>query len=123
VVKDALIQSKRMAAMEKQDKNIRRRSFERVISNVPVKFFYGNSVYFGIVKNFSDNGMLISAKKIIFPLHVHLQIELLSPFNNEILVFPVRVSRLIKEDGICNGMGVELLNVTGNYLEIINSLR
>jgi hypothetical protein len=97
------------------------RAFKRIPANIPVKFFHGNSVYFGTVKNFSENSMFVSTSNIFFPLHAQFELFILST-NNRFLKIPVKISRLVKTDGYYNGMGVQLLNVREDYLAELSAM-
>jgi len=109
--------------MEDPEGYMERRVFERTPSNVQVKFYYGYSVYFGTITNCSESGMFVRTNKIFFPLHTHSKFELFILCNNKVLKLPVKVIRIEKMDGICYGMGVELQDITENYLELLCSVR
>ncbi len=49
--------------------------------------------------------------------------NILIPLKDEILSVPVQVSRLIKPDNICDGMGIRLLKQPQEYIELISSLK
>jgi hypothetical protein len=99
-----------------------RRAFKRIPANIPVKFFYGSSVYFGTVKDFSENSMFVSTNRILFPLHSKLEIFVPS-IHHGALKLSVKVARLAKTDGYYNGIGVQLLNETEeNLAEVFKSL-
>lgn len=109
--------------MENMERYMQERVFERIPSNVQVKFYYGYSVYFGTITNCSESGIFVRTNKIFFPLHLHSRFELFVLFNNKVLKVPVKVGRIEKVDGIYYGMGVELLDITENYLEFLCSVR
>ena len=90
-------------------------------SKIHVKFYSDNAVYFGEVMDYSANGMFIYSKYKIFPLYSQFELFLPST-NNEVLKLPVKVSRLANKNGICYGMGVELLKDPKDSLEFINDI-
>lgn len=100
---------------------MQRRAYERKPSNVKTKFFLGNSVYFGTITNFSENGLFVDTKDIYFPLRSRFEIFI--PSSGEVLKLPVEVRRLAETGDIHYGMGVELLDPPQNYLEFMDSLR
>ena len=108
--------------MRNPEQFLERRTFKRIQSNIPVKFYYGNSVYFGTLTNFSDSSMFVSTNKILFPLHSQCEIFIPS-INNESLKISAKVIRLADTDGYYNGMGVHLLNVPKDYLAFQESFR
>lgn len=95
-----------------------RRTFKRIPSNIPVKFFYGNSVHFGIVTNFSEDSMFVSTSKSLFPLHSQFEICIPS-INDDALRLSAKVARLSRTDGYYNGMGVQLLNAPEDYSALL----
>jgi len=99
--------------MENSEQNIQRRSAERMNSTVQMKIFFGNSVYFGNIHNYSNTGMYISTKKFFIP--VNAVFEIYVPSGLEVLKLPVRVCRIVKMEDVNYGMGVELLDVPENY--------
>ena len=97
-----------------------KRAFERVSVNIEAKFFYGNAIYTGEITNLSENGIFISARLCF---HFESRFEILIPVNEEVLKVPVKVSRIIKTDDFCDGMGLELLERPKNYLEFVSNLK
>lgn len=97
-----------------------KRAFERLFSNISVRFLSGETVYLGTVKNISKKGMFISTK-VTFPLE--LQLKILLPLKEELLKLPAKIINIKKSGDIYDGIGVELLNPSQNYLEFIDSLR
>ena len=95
-----------------------KRAFERIPVNVQANFFYGKTMYTGMVTNISQKGMYI---KIDVCPHFESKFELLLPFKDEVLKVPVEVSRSVKIDDACYGMGVKVLNSSQDYLEFVES--
>ena len=100
---------------------MQRRAFERVSSSIEVKFFCSGTDYNGIITNLSENGMFISTRKMCFPFDSQFEIHL--PLKNEVMNVAVRVSRITKSADIFDGIGVELINPSREYLEFIKKLR
>ncbi len=107
--------------MLKSKQYVQRRDCERIESNIQVKFFYGNSVYFGTATNISENGMFVRTKTILFPLTSQFEVLILS--NNSLLKIPVKVIRLETTCDLNYGMGVEILNTPIDYLGFINVIK
>jgi len=98
---------------------MKKRAFERVPVNLESRCFDIDN--FGTVTDLSENGMFISSKKIRFPLDSQFEVSV--NLNTEQLRIPVKVSRITKSNGYYDGIGVELLNCTNNYLKLVNRLR
>ena len=98
---------------------MKKRAFERVPANLESRCFDIDN--FGTVTDLSENGMFISSKKIMFPLDSQFEVSV--NLNTEQLRLPVKVSRITKSNGYYDGLGVELLNCTNNYLKLVNRLR
>jgi hypothetical protein len=107
--------------MEDSEQFVERRAFERISSNINVKFYSDNAVYFGTVTDFSANGMFVSTKYNPFPLYAQFEIFIPS-INNEELLVPVKITRLANSNGICYGMGVELLKIPEDSLALMNDI-
>jgi hypothetical protein len=99
---------------------MQRRNFERIPTNLKVRFFSGNIEYPGTVTNVSDKGMFISTE-VSFPLEPKLEIFI--PLKEEVLKIPVKIKSFKKSGDIYNGIGVELLDPSPHYLHFINDLR
>ncbi len=100
--------------------SMKKRAFERIPKSIFVKFFSGNSEYPGIIMNLSEKGMFISTK-VTFPLKPKL--EILIPLKEEILQLHGKIKSIGKAGKIYNGIGVELLNPTQNYLKFVSNLK
>jgi hypothetical protein len=98
---------------------MKKRAFERVPVNLESRCFDIDD--FGTVTDLSENGMFISSKKISFPLESTFEVSV--KLNTEQLHLPVKVSRITKSNGYYDGIGVELLNCSNNYLKLVNRLR
>jgi len=75
-------------------KHVQRRAFERIHSDIRVRFYCCDNDYHGTVTNLSENGMFISMKKMLFPFDS--KIEIVIPVENMLLRVPVRVIRMTK---------------------------
>ncbi|MEN8264979.1 MAG: PilZ domain-containing protein [Nitrospirota bacterium] len=109
---------------------MKKRQLERVPVDVPVSFFYDNALYIGNATNLSNNGMYIESEMCLpfqskFEIYFssNSKVNLLIPLKYEDIEVPVKVKRLIKTDGCYNGMGVELLNQSQDYLDFVESFR
>ncbi len=95
-----------------------KRYFKRI--DTTLEFHSVDIKYFGTVTNISGNGMFIRSSKINFPLG--LQFEITIPFNEEIFNVPITIKRLTKSNGYYDGMGVEILKLQKEYLELLINL-
>ncbi len=96
-----------------------RRAYKRMPAHLYVRFYYGNLSYTGIVKNLSENGMYIKTRKC---LPFKSRTKLLIPLIEDVLKVSIEISRLSRTDnGMCKGMGIELLDQHKHYLELVNS--
>lgn len=105
--------------MAKQNFSSQKRRFERITAELEVRFFFGNIFYSGVVTNLSENGMFIRTKissslEAVFSIIIHPEKKLLHVL--------AKVKRLQKTNG-CDGIGVEIINPSQYYLELINSLK
>lgn len=76
---------------------------------------------FGTITNISENGMFIRSQKISFPLESSFEVCI--PHNEEALNVRIKVNRLTKTNGYYDGIGVELVDPSGKYLEYVQSLK
>jgi hypothetical protein len=97
-----------------------KRALERIPVNVQANFFYGKTMYSGLVTNISQKGMYI---KINVCPHFESQFELLLPFKNDVLKVLVEVLRFVNIDDVCYGMGIKVLKSSQEYLEFVESQR
>ena len=65
--------------------------------------------------------MFIKSQKISFPFKT--QFEMLIPLNDNMLNVPVKVTRITKTKRFYDGIGVELLKPSRNYLKLVRRLR
>ena len=105
--------------MENSKYYIKRRAFERIPSSL--EFHSLNVDYFGVVTDLSENGMFIQSQKISFPFK--LKFEIMIPLNEDMINVPVKVARVTKSKKFYDGIGVELLKPTKNYLQLVRKLR
>jgi hypothetical protein len=104
--------------MARSRANMEKRDFKRI--DASLETHYLDIRCFGTVTNISGNGMFIKSPKIIFPLNLQFEISL--PFKEEMLNVPVINKRLSESNGYYDGMGVEVLNIQKNYLELLIKL-
>ena len=63
--------------------------------------------------------MFIQSQKITFPLK--LNFEIMIPTNQDMIHVPVKVTRVTKSKKFYDGIGVELLKPTRNYLDLVRT--
>ena len=98
-----------------------KRAHERTYSNVLVYFNYGNSINFGTVTNFSENGMFVRTRMIFAP--INSQFEITIPSRHTELDVPVQVRRIVMKDNFYEGFGDQLVNLSEDYLEFMKGLK
>jgi hypothetical protein len=98
---------------------LKKRAFERIPASLEFHSF--DVDYFGVVTDLSENGMFIKSQKISFPFHSQFEISL--PLNEDLLNIPVKVTRVTKSKRFYDGIGVELLRPSRNYLRLVRKLR
>ncbi len=110
-----LLFKKRSEHTELMDK----RAFERISTSIDAKFFYGNLFYSGTVMNVSEKGMFINTKRC---LPSEAMFVVIFRKDNELFKMIAKVKRTAKSDD-CDGMGVELVGPSIDYLELVNTLK
>ncbi len=96
-----------------------KRAFERLTTALKIEYYYCNNVYYGTVRNLSKKGMFINSRRDI-PLYskCELRLNLIETF----LKIPAKVSRIVSGENGYDGIGVEILNPSQQYLEYFNGL-
>lgn len=97
-----------------------RRAFDRIPTNLYIRFFHNNMLYSGIVTNLSKNGMRIDTG-VYIPSHSKFNVLLIIKGMN--VKVPVKVNRLITSGEVHRGMGVELSEQPQNYSGLVKSIR
>ncbi len=100
-----------------------KREHERINVIMAAEFSCGSSYYsqcLGTIMNISENGMRIESCKCL-PLNTEGKIVIFS--NNNDVHVPIKISRLIKDNGFYDAMGIEILNPTLKYIELVTSLK
>jgi c-di-GMP-binding flagellar brake protein YcgR len=100
---------------------MQRRAFERVPANIKVKFFCCESHYDGTIMNLSQGGMYISTDEMRFPFDS--EINIIIPMSSDILKIPVKIMRITKSSDFYDGMGVSVLEPSGQYIDFVNNYR
>jgi hypothetical protein len=96
-----------------------RRVAERKRTKMDIRFPCFGTFYSGTVRDLSANGMFINTL-VCFPFGSTLEILIQS--KKEVLKVPVKVNRVVNTWGIDMGMGVELLSLPREYLELLIKL-
>ncbi len=84
-----------------------------------IRFPCLGTFFSGTVKDLSEKNLFINSI-ICFPVGSTLEMIILS--KKKVLTVPVKVKRVMNTDGIDKGMGVEVLNLPKEYLEIVIGL-
>jgi hypothetical protein len=98
-----------------------KRTFERIPTNIKIKFFCCKTEYNGIVTNLSEGGMFINVENMCFPFESSLQI--IVPFKKEILKVPVEVTRIQLKPISDDSIGVAITNPSKNHLKFVEYLK
>ena len=96
-----------------------KRAFERIPASIDARFFYGNIFYSGTVLNVSEKGMFINTKRCLPPDSMFVVIIRESNFLLKVIA---KVKRFEMYDSSCNGMGVELMSPSNDYVKFINRI-
>ncbi len=96
------------------------RAFKRIPANIEVVLFSGKQEYRGTLTNLSEKGMFINTT-VNFPLQQHLKI--LMPWQADTLWLHAMVKSFGTSSGIYNGIGVELVSPSPDYLEFVDNLK
>ena len=94
------------------------RTFMKIPVEIEARLFCGNMFYAGTVRNISIEGMHINTKSC-FP--VGTSIVIIFHKGKNLLQVSTKVKRLTRTNGCYNGMDVEILNLSKNYLDYVNS--
>ena len=100
---------------------MQRRYFERIPSDIKIRFSCDNMDYCGTITNLSEKGMFINTHDMCFPFDS--KFEVVIDLNGKTMNIPVKVSRLTKTNDSYDGIAVELLNPPQSYLELLKDLR
>ena len=98
-----------------------KRAFERTPSNVDVIFYCYNRTYQGTVTDISEKGMFISTKEMYLPFESKIKVCI--PFKKEVFEVNVDFCRIIISPLFYTGIGVEIRNPPGEYMEFLDSMR
>ena len=99
---------------------MQRRAFERIPVDLKVRYFCGDASCHGTVTDLSENGMFIDTT-LDFPFQSNF--ELILPLNDELLKMSAMIKRVVKDNGVYKGMGIEILAPPESYLQFVNELR
>jgi len=99
--------------------HLEKRTFERM--PVRIDFHCVDVECFGTIMNLSANGMFITSQNMTFPFETHF--EILIPLKEEVLRLCARVKRITRSGWYYDGIAVELVNPSREYLEFVSRLR
>ncbi|MEW6599405.1 MAG: PilZ domain-containing protein [Nitrospirota bacterium] len=97
------------------------RNAERIPASIAVRFTYNrvsNSLYYGTVLDISKSGMLVRTGNC-FPSYTNIVLFI---YKEKILMVNAKVRRLIKNDGFCMAMGIEVVAPNEEYLDFVDRL-
>ncbi len=92
------------------------RNYKRIPVNLYANIFYRKKLYKSKVVDLSKGGIGLETEKC---LPLKSKFELL--IRKSRVKVPVRVSRLIKDDITCHGMGIKILKQQPNYKKLFDS--
>jgi len=97
-----------------------KRAFERIDTNIPVKYFCENMLYTGTIKNLSENGMYIRTSNF---LPCRDRIEMIIPLKDQVTTFKSRIRRIEKINDAIFNIGVEILNPPASFIAFVADLK
>jgi len=97
-----------------------KRAFKRIDATIDARFFFGNIFYSGTVLNVSEKGMFINTKRC---LPSDSMFVIIIREENALLKVIAKVRRFAVDGSSCNGMGVELLSPSADYVKFIDRLK
>jgi hypothetical protein len=95
---------------------MKKRSVTRIPVDEKIRILYGNMIYSGTILNLSEKGMFIGTKVYFSPYSI-IRIE----SNSYILC--ARVKRLKENNEKPDGVGIELINLSREYLHYLSRLK
>ncbi len=101
-------------------KLIQKRAYKRIPTSLVVKFLHCDSTCYGIVMNISEKGMCINTG-ICPPFDSKFKLFILLKYDH--LEVPVKVRWATKTNHFYDSMGVEILNPSKEYLQIVNHVK
>ncbi len=96
------------------------RSFARTDTHLPVKYYCDNTLYTGIIKNISENGMYICTSNF---LPCTDMIEMLIPLQEKVSRFFVKIRRIEKVNDSKLNVGIEIIDPPESYVEYVEGLK
>jgi hypothetical protein len=100
---------------------LEKRSYERITTCLRVEFDCNNTICCSAVINLSEKGMLLRTAEILFPMDMNFEVFI--HMKEEVLIVPIKVSRLVKAGNIYDRIGVELINPPQKYFNYVDKLR
>lgn len=97
-----------------------KRTSKRIPANLEVKFLCGGSLCSGVITNISEDGMYIKTG-ITLPDEANFEVSI--SFEGHNLKVPVKFKRIVESIGYFDTLGVEVLNPTKEYLELVSNLK
>lgn len=98
-----------------------KRSVDRIPVNIQIKFLCRNHVYYGTVMNISERGMFINTSEMCLPFDY--QVDIFFALEEKTLHVPVNLCRIRMSPDSYDGLGVEVLSPSREYLEFVDNLR
>ncbi len=97
-----------------------KRAYQRILANIEARFFHDNMFYSGTVLNLSEKGMFVRTRRY---LPSESKFIIVMRGEKEVLKILAKVKRVTKTDGYHDGMGIEVLNPSEEYLDFVNRLK
>jgi hypothetical protein len=96
-----------------------KRLHQRITANIDARFFYGNLFYSCSVLNLSEKGMFIHTRRC---LPQNALFVIIFRTGDELVKVIARVKRIQNNASSCDGMGLELLNPSAEYLVFVHGI-
>jgi hypothetical protein len=98
---------------------MKKRPFNKIRSNLKIRFFCSHSFCAGTVKSLSENAMFIETK---MTLPIDRKFDVVICLREKLIKVPVRLRKLMGNNKSYDIMAVEVLNPQKDYLEFIDSI-
>ena len=93
-----------------------KRTYKRINVHIDIRFFYGGHFITGRVTHLSANGMFIHTPA---GLPLKAEFDVLFKVKNRIVKVPVTIAGRRRSDHLPPGIGVTVLDTSGDYLQLL----
>jgi hypothetical protein len=97
-----------------------KRAYNRIPVYLHLKFFFGNSLCSGTAINLSEKGLCFTTSMFLTP---NSKIDIILSNKDTFISIPIRVVWIENTDSFFDTVGVEVLDTSKDYMELIDNLR